>query len=275
MPYLTMSDGIKLYYENCGEGETLVFCHGLNSSHNANKELYDEFIENFNTVIYDQRGHADSDKSKIHMNIQRLGQDLNEIIESLNLENITLIGHSLGAATIYSYVNQFGCNNIKRIVASDMSPYMRNNGWKGGIRQGKWSDEDFMQDFDRIFDDTGYAAYYIFKNIMNPEPSNISEEDENHFIKSFGDSIEPLTMASLWYSLFRTDHRPAMEKITVPFLYLMPEHPLYSKEATDYIKEHVQGSFVLENDFPGTTHALWSQIPHEVAKAIKKFIKDY
>ncbi len=275
MPYLTMSDGIKIYYENCGKGETLVFCHGLNSSHNANKELYDEFSEDFNTVVYDQRGHGDSDKSKIHMNIQRLGQDLNEIIESLNLENVTLIGHSLGAATIYSYVNQFGCDNIQRIVASDMSPYMRNDRWKGGIRQGEWSDEDFMRDFDRIFDDAGYASYYIFKKIMNPEPSNISEKDEEHFIKSFGESVEPLTMASLWYSLFRTDQRPAMEKITVPFLYLMPEHPLYSAEATDYIKEHVQGSFVLENDFPCTTHALWSQMPHEVAETIKKFIKDY
>ena len=115
MPYLTMSDGIKLYYENYGEGETLVFCHGLNSSHNANKELYDEFREDFNIVIYDQRGHADSDKSKIHMNIQRLGQDLNEIIKSLNLENVTLIGHSLGAATIYSYVNQFGCSNNNQL----------------------------------------------------------------------------------------------------------------------------------------------------------------
>ena len=275
MPYLTMSDGIKLYYENCGEGETLVFSHGLNSSHNANKELYDEFREDFNTVVYDQRGHGDSDKSKIHMNIQRLGQDLNEIIESLNLEDVTLIGHSMGAATIYSYVNQFGCDRIKRIVASDMSPYMRNNGWKGGIQLGEWSDEDFMQDFDRIFDDAGYASYYIFKNIMNPKPSNISEEDENHFIKSFGDSVNPLTMASLWYSLFRTDQRQAMEKITVPFLYLMPEHPLYSTEATDYIKEHIQGSFVLENDFPGTTHAIWSQMPHEVAKSVKKFINDY
>lgn len=270
-----MSDGIKLYYENYGEGETLVFCHGLNSSHNANKELYDEFREDFNTVIYDQRGHGDSDKPTIHMNIQRLGQDLNEIIESLNLENVTLIGHSLGGATIYSYVNQFGCDNIKRIVASDMSPYMRNDGWNGGIRQGKWSDEDFMEDFDRIFDDAGYASYYIFKNIMNPEPSNISEENEKNFIKSFGDSVEPLTMVSLWYSLFRTDQRPAMEKITVPFLYLKPEHPLYSTEATDYIKEHVQGSFVLENDFPNTTHALWSQMPHEVAENIKKFMKDY
>ncbi len=270
-----MSDGIKLYYENCGEGETLVFCHGLNSSHIANKEFYDEFKQDYNTVVYDQRGHADSDKSKIHMNVQRLGQDLNEIIESLNLENVTLIGHSMGAASIYSYVNQFGCDKIKKIVACDMSPYMRNDGWKGGIAQGKWSDEDFMQDFDRIFDDVGYATYYIFKYMMNPTPLNVSEEDEKNFIKSFGDSVDPLTMASLWYSLFRTDQRPAMEKITVPFLYLMPDNPLYSTEATDYIKKHVQDIFVLENDFPDTTHAIWNQMPHEVAEAVKKFIKDY
>lgn len=114
MPYLTMSDGIRIFYENYGEGETLIFCHGLNSSHNANKDFYNEFKKDYNIIIYDQRGHADSDKSTIHMNIQRLGQDLNEIIEALNLDNITLIGHSMGAATIYSYINQFGCDKIKR-----------------------------------------------------------------------------------------------------------------------------------------------------------------
>lgn len=275
MPYLTMSDGIKLYYENYGEGETLVFCHGLNSSHIANKEFYDEFGEDFNIVLYDQRGHSYSDKSTIHMNVQRLGQDLNEIIESLNLNEVTLIGHSMGAATIYSYVNQFGCGKIKRIVACDMSPYMRNDGWSGGIARGEWSDDDFMEDFDRMFDDVAYASFYIFKNMMIPDPSEISEEMEENFIKSFGDGVETLTMASFWYSLFRTDQRPAMDKIAVPFLYLMPDYPLYSHEATNYIKDHVQDDFVLESDFPNTTHAIWNQMPHESAEAVKKFINEH
>ena len=43
-----------------------------------------------------------------------------------------------------------------------------------------------------------------------------------------GKGIDPLTMASLWFSLFRADQRPVMEKITVPFLYVMPETSLYS-----------------------------------------------
>lgn len=116
----------------------MIFIHGLNSSHTVNKDFYDEFIGEYKVILYDQRGHGDSDKSKIHMTVKRLGQDLNEIIDALGLDDVTLIGHSMGAATIYSYVGQFGCDKLKRIVASEMSPYMRNAGWSGGIAQGKW-----------------------------------------------------------------------------------------------------------------------------------------
>lgn len=131
-----------------------------------------------------------------------------------------------------------------------------------------------MEDFDRIFDNVAYASYYIFNNMMNPNPVDYSLDDKS-FINSFANSVEPLTMASLWYSLFRTDQRPAMDKITVPFLYLMPEYSLYSREATDYIKEHVKSVFLLEDNFPGTTHGLWKEMPYEVAENIKKFITKY
>ncbi len=209
------------------------------------------------------------------MNVRRLGQDLNEIIESLDLDEVTLIGHSMGAATIYSYVNQFGCDKIRRIVASDMSPYMRNDRWSGGIAQGEWSDEDFYHDFDLIFDDAGKAAWHITKNIMNPDLKKTPPEDVPRMIEVFRKQTDPFTMAAFWYSLFRLDQRPAIEKITVPFLYLMPDNPLYSMVAVSYLKEHVKDEFILKNDFPGTTHAIWREMPHEVACEVKKFIKKY
>lgn len=236
MAYLTTNDGIRLYYEDSGDGEALIFVHGLNSSHSVNKDFYDEFRKDYRIILYDQRGHGDSDKSKFHMNVKRLGQDLKELIDVLDLDDITVIGHSMGAATIYSYVNQFGCDKLKRIVASDMSPYMRNDDWSGGIALGKWSDENFMDDLDRIFDNVGYGAFYISKNIMNPGLSDISPEMEKELVEEYSRGTDPLTMASLWFSLFKSDQRPAMDKINVPFLYIMPETPLYSMEAIDYIK---------------------------------------
>ena len=33
MPYIAMKDNTKIYYEECGEGETVLFVHGLSSSH--------------------------------------------------------------------------------------------------------------------------------------------------------------------------------------------------------------------------------------------------
>lgn len=46
MPYITMTDKTKIYYEDKGKGETLIFAHGLNSSHNANKD-FSRWIQKF------------------------------------------------------------------------------------------------------------------------------------------------------------------------------------------------------------------------------------
>lgn len=273
MSYLTMRDGTRIYFEDHGCGETILFSHGLNSSHLAIKDFINEFKGEYRLVFYDQRGHASSDRAKIHMNVKILGQDMNELIESLDLKEITLVGHSMGAASIFSYVDQFGCDRLKRIVAADMSPRLSNADWQGGIGQGKWTDEDFMQDMERIFDDVGYAGWYITKSMMNPVLANTPPELEPAMVALCGKEIDPLTMASLWFSLFRADQRPAIGKITVPFLYLMPETPLYSMVNVEYIREHVKGGFVLEKNFPGTTHIILQQKPHEVAERVKMFMK--
>ncbi len=273
MSYLTMRDGTRIYYEDYGKGETLLFSHGLNSSHLEIKDFSNEFKRQYRIVLYDQRGHASSDRTTIHMNVKTLGQDLNELIETLDLHDITAIGHSMGAASIFSYVDQYGCGRLKRIVAADMSPRLSNTDWKGGIGQGKWTDEDFMQDLERIFDDIGYAGWYITKNMMNPALASIPAEMEPAMIAMCGKGYDPLTMASLWFSLYRADQRPVMEKITVPFLYVMPETPLYNMVNVNFIRDHVKGGFTLEKDFPGTTHNIFGQMPHEVAERVKAFIK--
>ena len=242
------------------------------SSHLKIKEFIDEFKDDYKVVCYDQRGHEASDKTTKHMNVKRLGQDMNEIIDYLNLKDIVVIGHSMCAATIFSYVNQFGCEKLKKIVAVDMSTYMRNEVWKGGIGQGQWSDEDFLCDLDRIFNDIGEANCYITNNLMKPELKNSPNEMDSTMNVLCCVVCDAYTMASLWYSLFRTNQRPAISKINVPFLYIMPETPLYSMVVVDFYKNNVKSEFVLEKDFPGTTHTILMEKPKEVAEKVKKFI---
>ena len=76
-----------------------------------------------------------------------------------------------------------------------MSYYeMRDGVWSGGIGQGKWIDEDFMQDFDRMFDDIGYANWCITKNLMNPAAANIPPEMENAMIAMCRGNFDPFIM---------------------------------------------------------------------------------
>ena len=64
-----------------------------------------------------------------------------------------------------------------------------------------------MSDLDRIFNDVGYANFYIIKEAMNPEFKKFPKEMEKTLVDSMR-NIDPLIMASLWFSLFRTDQRP-------------------------------------------------------------------
>ena len=126
-----------------------------------------------------------------------------------------------------------------------MSPYLRNNGWNGGIARGTWTDEDYFKDFDNIFDDVGKANWIISKETMNPELKKIPKEFEQTMINSIKYDIDPFIMVGFWYALFRLDQREYIKKIDIPFLYIMPEYPLYSMVTVNFYKDNVKGKFQL------------------------------
>ena len=276
MPFYSVDDGTKIYYEETGKDkkETVLIIHGLGSSHFKLKNFINEFKSDYHVICYDHRGHGSSDSPKIHINIPRLAKDLNELIEFLGLKEINVIGHSMGAATVFNYINQFGTSKLKSFTVVDMSPYLRNQGWKGGIAQGNWTDEDYFKDFDRMFDDLPEANWIISKDAMNPELKKIPKDMEKVMIDAIrSDSIDPFINAGFWYSLFRTDQRPYISKINIPFLYIMPDFPLYSMTTVNFYKDNVKGKFKLENNFPKTTHLILMEQPKEVADSIKNFFK--
>ena len=275
MSYLTTSDGIKLfYYDSKKDAPTILFIHGLKITFERMKPFMEEFQEKYRIVFYSQRGHDKSDANTLHMNVKRLGQDLNDVIEQLKLKDVILIGHSLGASTIFSYVDQFGCDKIKAIVPIDMSPCCKNlPDWQGGLGQGKWTEEDFLADMDRMFDDIGYGSYYVLKEITNPKYRDLPEEKIPETIAALRGTLSPYTMVSFWWSLYRVDYRETISKITVPFFYIMPEFPLYNMVVVNFYKDHVKGEFGYAHDFPGTTHNIVFETPKELANAIKAFLE--
>ncbi|MDP9846745.1 alpha/beta fold hydrolase [Streptosporangium lutulentum] len=104
------SDGVELYAEVDGLQEaplTVVFCHGytlnLDSWHYQRRDLCDSY----RLVLWDQRSHGRSPRTMDgDCTIDRLGDDLAEVIKALVPGPCVLVGHSMGGMTIMALADR-------------------------------------------------------------------------------------------------------------------------------------------------------------------------
>jgi non-heme chloroperoxidase len=64
--------------------------------------------EQYDVIVLDQRSHGESEMVPFGLKISRLSKDLFELVTALNLKRVSLLGHSMGAAVIWSYIELFG-----------------------------------------------------------------------------------------------------------------------------------------------------------------------
>jgi non-heme chloroperoxidase len=110
-------DGLELFHLDWGEGSPVVFVHSwaLNSDMWAYQiaHLSDRGVR---CIAYDRRGHGRSDATPRNFNMDTLADDLAAVIETLDLRDVVLVGHSLGGAEIIRYVSRHGTARIARIA---------------------------------------------------------------------------------------------------------------------------------------------------------------
>ena len=67
-------------------------------------------------VAYDRRGHGRSSQPWNGYDFDTLAADLNRVIETLNLDKITLISHSMAGGEIVRYLTKYGAGRVSRII---------------------------------------------------------------------------------------------------------------------------------------------------------------
>ena len=118
----TTSDEVRLVYDDEGDGSPFLLVHGYDGNR-AHWEFQRDVLlaAGHRVVALDQRGHGASDKPQHGQRVTRLGQDLRELIENLDLDDITLVGHSMGVSVSLAMFSISGFDRIKRFVAIDRS----------------------------------------------------------------------------------------------------------------------------------------------------------
>lgn len=130
MPYITVgkenSGDIDLYYEDHGTGDPVVLIHGWPLSGASWEKQVQVLIDAGHRVItYDRRGFGNSDRPISGYDYNTLVQDLHILVNRLGLQEMVLVGFSMGGGEVARYIGLYGSERVKKAVfISSIPPFL-------------------------------------------------------------------------------------------------------------------------------------------------------
>ncbi len=113
------SDAESIAYSVYGSGSTtLIFIHGWSCDSRYWINQLGFFSENYKVITIDLGGHGNSSSNRNRYTINSFAKDIKAVVEKEEIDNIILIGHSMGGAVIASTL-QFIPNKVKGIIGVD------------------------------------------------------------------------------------------------------------------------------------------------------------
>jgi pimeloyl-ACP methyl ester carboxylesterase len=114
---ITTQDGTALFYRDWGAGTPILFLSGWTlSSDMWAYQMEPLSREGFRCIAYDRRAHGRSSDPGRGYDFDTLADDLAEVVQSLSLENVTLVGHSFASGEIVRYLSRHGTDRVARVV---------------------------------------------------------------------------------------------------------------------------------------------------------------
>lgn len=160
---ITLRDGTQIYYKDWGEGQPVLFCHGwpLNAD-SWEAQMLHVASNGFRAVAHDRRGHGRSSQPWHGNDMDTYADDLAQVIETLDLRDVVLVGFSTGGGEVARYIGRHGTSRVAKaaliaavpplMLKTDANPGGLPREVFDGIRHGTLADRSqFYQDVSAAF----------------------------------------------------------------------------------------------------------------------------
>src|SRR6476620_12433234 len=105
MSTITTKDGTQIYYKDWGKGPVITFSHGWPLNSDAwDGQMFFLAQNGFRVIAHDRRGHGRSSQVFWGNDMDNYADDLAAVIETLDLKDATLVGHSTGGGEVVRYI---------------------------------------------------------------------------------------------------------------------------------------------------------------------------
>ena len=267
----TNGEVVNLYYEDLGKGKNVLFIHGWPLSGAMWEYQITQLPQQgLHCITYDRRGFGFSDRPVGPYDYNTLAADLKAVIDELNLEDITLVGFSMGGGEIAKYFSLYGGAKVSKVVLiSAVVPYMlKTEDNPDGVEQevfdgmAKQMIDDrpgFLENFNNDF--------YGVSMLSHPVSDAFLQQCINAAMIS-----SPIATLECAKSFSSTDFRADVEKINVPTLIIhgdadkiVPIEPTGNRSAN-----LIPGAKYII--YEGAPHGLWFTEKERLNKDLVDFI---
>jgi non-heme chloroperoxidase len=226
MSFVTTRDGTRLRTSDRGAGPAVVLVHGWKMSHRIWDRTVVGLEDRYRVVSFDLRGMGESDKPGSRYDFDELASDLGEVIDQLGLDDVTLVGWSMGCSVSLEYLRVSGAGVARLALVN------------GPIRLTQ------THDFPWTMTEAELQSY--LEAVVQRWP-----EDEYAFTRdTFHDPLTPVvdwiysialqTPLDVVLKTVRAqsalDHRALLAELQIPVLAIYCRHdPYYPTELADFI----------------------------------------
>jgi len=208
---------IKLHYTDQGQGNPVVLIHGWPASYEMWEYQLAELPKHNNRVIaYTRRGFGQSTKTWDGHNYDTLADDLKAVLDHLDLQDVTLVGFSMGGGEVARYMSRHGGARVARVafVAAvtpfllqtddnpDGAPKENFDKMVEGIRKDRF---DFLSTFGKQFFGVGVISHPVSSATLD-------------WMQALCQVASPRATEQDVYAFAATDFRQDLQSLKVPTL---------------------------------------------------------
>jgi non-heme chloroperoxidase len=276
------SDGAQMSYISAGEGKPIVMLHGWSQSAEQFKYQIPAFAEHYRVIAVDLRGHGESEKVSFGYRISRLSKDLQELIGALQLEKPHLLGHSMGCAIIWSYLELFGLDEIDRLVLVDQSPLGTLRERKAHATRTHWNAQEIAESGAIFTAEQLNAAVHALesseaeeftRNLLTSMVTPAMSKEQFEWIVECNQCLPRAIAATLLYNHLHTDWRDQIVRIRNPTLILGGRKSMIPWQSQVWINQNIPDSELeIFEAAEGGGHFMFIENPDKFNRRVLQFL---
>ena len=213
-----LADGLRLHIDDSGgSGRPVVLIHGWPLSAQAwQPQVAVLRAAGFRVVAYDRRGFGRSDKPESGYSYDSLADDLQRVMEQCGLQDVTLVGFSMGGGEVARYVARWGESRLHSVVfAAAVPPCLMKtvDNPDGPLTPEKARQTKLALDLDR----SAFFDHFTRDFFSASGTLQVTESQRGEAIALCQQSAQHAALACM-DSFATTDFREDLKKVTVPTL---------------------------------------------------------